>query len=173
MVLLALAAVQVSQPGAAASPANLEKAVKASFLFKFAPFVEWPPGAFAAADRNFTICVIGEDPFGAVLNDVVRGQKMKQRPVSVRRLQLQDSAAGCHILYAGKSGVADFSPFAALGGQPILTVSDRNEGPGGAMIDFVVQGGRVRFQVDERAARNNGLKISSRLLALAVAVNRQ
>ncbi|HKY83043.1 MAG TPA: YfiR family protein [Sphingobium sp.] len=161
------------QPAGASSPANLERAVKASFLLKFAPFVEWPPAAFTAADRNFVICVTGEDPFGNILNDVVRGQRMKQRPVSVRRLGTAGSAAGCHILYAGRSAEAEYAPFPAAGSLPILTVSDKSTGPTGAMIAFLVQGGRVRFQIDDGAARASGLKISSKLLALAVTVNRK
>lgn len=168
---LALMAMLASETGTASS-SSLERAVKASFLFKFAPFVEWPPRAFTTADKSFMICIIGEDPFGNVLNDVVRGQKMRQRPVSIRRLAPSDSPAGCHMLYAGRSADTGYAPFAALDGQPMLTVSDK-EGPPGAMIAFVMQGGRVRFQVDDSAARANGLKISSKLLALAIAVNRK
>ena len=170
LLLLALFA---TQPGTAASPASLEKAVKASFLFKFAPFVEWPAEAFTATERNFIICVMGDDPFGAVLNDVVRGQKIRERPVNVRRLAMAGSATGCHILYAGHSPDADYAPFAALDGQPVLTVADRDGGPPGAMIAFVMQSGRVRFRIDDSAARTSGLKISSKLLGLALAVNRK
>lgn len=119
------------------------------------------------------ICVIGDDPFGAVLNDVVRGQKIMQRPVNVRRLTPAGSITGCHILYAGHSPEADYAPFATLDGQPVLTVSDKDGGPPGAMIAFVMQSGRVRFQIDDSAARTNGLKISSKLLGLALAVNRK
>src|SRR3546814_17794068 len=54
--------------------------------------------------------------------------------------------------------------------RPILTVTDRSKGVAGGMIEFVMQGGRVRFQIDERAARASGLRISSKLLGLAIAV---
>ncbi len=154
-------------------PASLEQAVKASFLFKFAPFVEWPSVAFSAADRNFLICVIGDDPFGAALDEVVRGEKMANRPVSVRRLSPADDAAGCQILFAGHSPEAGYTPFAALAGKPVLTVSDRDGGPPGAMIQFVMQAGRVRFQIDDNGARASGLKISSKLLGLALSVDRK
>lgn len=159
--------------GAVNSPALLERAVKASFLFKFAPFVEWPPTAFPAAEKNFQICVTGEDPFGTVLDDVVRGQNMAARPVSVRRLGPEASPAGCQILFAGHSAEADYAPFAALAGQPVLTVADKNGGPPGAMIQFVMQGGRVRFAIDDSTARASGLKISSKLLGLATSVDRR
>lgn len=170
LFLLLLAAVPVR---AATAPLSLEQAVKASFLFKFGPFVEWPATAFVPGERTFTICVAGSDPFGSVLDDVVRGQKIGGRPVAVRRLGDAGSPAGCRILFAGPSPATDYAPFASLAGQPVLTVADRSGGPPGAMIQFVTQGGRVRFHIDEGAARANGLKISSKLLGLALSVDRK
>ncbi|UZW57140.1 YfiR family protein [Sphingobium sp. JS3065] len=147
--------------------------MQASFLFKFAPFVEWPPEAFSTADRAFVICVVGDDPFGTLLNDVVRGQKMVDRPVVVRRTGADPTPAGCHILFAGASADSGYAPFTTIEGKPVLTVADKSAGPAGAMIEFVRQKGRVRFQIDEGAARAHGLRISSKLLGLAIAVNRK
>jgi len=174
----ALLALSVLAGGApAAGPTNslstLERAIQANFLFKFAPFVEWPPGAFSATDRNFIICVVGDDPFGTLLKDVVRGQKMVGRPVVVRRAGNETGAAGCHILFAGPSADPGYAPFATADGQPVLTVADKGAGPSGAMIEFVRQSGRVRFQIDDGTARAHGLKISSKLLGLAIAVDRK
>jgi len=151
---------------AAVTP-QLEQAVKASFLFKFAPFVEWPTGAVAVG-KPFTICLSGEDPFGATLDEVVRGQRISGRSVLVRRLTEGTGATGCQMLFAGRSTNPDYAPFTDLSGQPVLTVSDQKNGVPGAMIQFVMQGGRVRFQIDNSAARANGLVISSKLLALSV-----
>lgn len=159
--------------GPPSSPTTLERAIQANFLFKFAPFVEWPPAAFSATDRKFVICVAGDDPFGALLDDVVRGQKMVSRPVVIRRTSNEGGPAGCHILYAGPSAEAGYAPFATAEGQPVLTVTDKGAGPDGAMIEFVRQNGRVRFQINDGAARAHGLKISSKLLGLAIAVDRK
>ncbi|WP_250890245.1 YfiR family protein [Sphingobium nicotianae] len=155
-----------------ARAAPLEQAVKASFLFKFAPFVEWPDNG-AGAGKPFTICVVGEDPFGATLDEVVRGQRISGRSVNVRRLGDSGNAAGCQMLFAGRSSSAGYAPFAAVAGQPVLTVSDQKSGVQGSMIQFVMQAGRVRFQIDEGAARSNGLVISSKLLGLAISVERK
>lgn len=158
---------------AAVAPPSLEQAVKASFLFKFAPFVDWPSSAWAAPGKSFIICLRGDDPFGAALDDVVRGQRISGRAVSVRRLGQNVGVAGCHMLFAGKSGEAAYAPFADVVGHPVLTVSDRSNGVSGAMIQFVMQAGRVRFQIDDGGARENGLVISSKLLSLAVSVDRK
>lgn len=156
----------------AANPQPLEQAVKASFLFKFAPFIEWP-GNSAETGRAFTICLAGEDPFGATLDEVVRGQRISGRPVIVRRLGEAGNAAGCQILFAGKSPSTTYAPFTEIAGQPVLTVSDQKSGVPGSMIQFVMQSGRVRFQIDDGAARASGLVISSKLLSLAVSVERK
>ena len=157
----------------AANPQPLEQAVKASFLFKFAPFVEWPGSTLGAAGKPFTICLSGEDPFGVTLDEVVRGQRISGRPVNVRRLGDGGSAAGCQMLFAGRSTAAGYMPFAEVAGQPVLTVSDQKNAVPGSMIQFVMQGGRVRFQIDNVAARANGLVISSKLLGLAISVERK
>lgn len=150
---------------------SIEQAVKANFLFKFAPFVEWPDPA-GAGTRPFAICLRGDDNFGGALDEVVRGQKISGRMVQVRRLAESGGANGCQMLFAGRSSVAGYAPFAEVAGQPVLTVSDQKSGVPGAMIQFVMQSGRVRFQIDEAAARASGLVISSKLLGLAVAVER-
>jgi hypothetical protein len=156
---------------AAKSQASLEQAVKASYLIKFAPFVEWPPRAFPPGSKSFLICIAGEDPFGTVVDEVARGQKVRGRPVALQRLPAGTSAAACQILFLGRSAQAASGD--APAGQPVLTVTDRGSGAAGGMIQFVMQAGRVRFQIDEGAARANGLTISSKLLELAIAVDRK
>lgn len=171
---LLLATCALLATAAAAAPAaqpSLEQAVKASFLVKFAPFVEWPPSALGDG-RPFVICVAGNDPFGPVLDDVIRGQKIGGRPVAVRRLGAGGNTGNCQMLFAGRSADPGYAPFSNLSGQPVLTVSDSSSGVRGAMIELVMQSGRVRFAIDDSAARANGLVISSKLLGLAVKVDR-
>lgn len=170
LALMAAAITGGTGPAISAPRQPLEQAVKASFLFKFAPFVEWPPSAMGPAAKPFSICIIGDDPFGATIDEVVRGQRISGRAVIIRRAALQDDLAGCQILFAGRSGAP---ALAALAGQPVLTVGDRQTGASGTMIQFVMQNGRVRFQIDEAKAHESGLSISSKLLNLAVAVDRK
>jgi hypothetical protein len=158
---------------AAKAPSTLEQAVKASYLVKFAPFVEWPPRAFPPGSKSFLICIAGEDPFGAVVDEVARGQKVAGRPVALQRLPAGAGPGACQILFLGRSAQAASGDAQSAAGQPVLTVTDRGNGAAGGMIQFVMQSGRVRFQIDEGAARANGLTISSKLLELAIAVDRK
>lgn len=151
---------------------DLEYAVKANYLYKFAPFVEWPPRAFAAAGAPFTVCVFGEDPFGRALDEAVRGQTVAGRPVVVRRLQAAAAAPACNVLYVGRSRTqAPGDVLRITHGAPVLTVTDDRQGVGGGIVHFVLRGGRVRFSLDLAQARSSGLVLSSKLLSLAVPRN--
>jgi hypothetical protein len=108
-----------------------------------------------------------------VLDDVVRGQKVSGRSVAVRRLGATGSAGDCQMLFAGKSGEAGYAPFETVAGRPVITVTDSVDTIPGGMIRFVKQAGRIRFEIDDGAARANGLVISSKLLGLAIRVDRK
>ena len=159
----------------AAQPASLEYPVKATFLYKFAPFVTWPDSAFGQAGAAFNLCVLGEDPFGPLLDQATSGQRVSGRPIVIRRLQKVDRGSGCQILYLGASKAQSAADAAsAVRGAPVLTVADSvATDPGGAVIQFVIQDNRVRFRIDDQAAAQNGLVISSKLLSLALSTPRR
>jgi hypothetical protein len=171
--LLALgAAVALSaQAHAGGAPTASEYSVKAAFLYKFGAFVEWPPNAFSSSTSPLVVCVAGEDPFGAALDQTVGGQHIGQRPVEIRRLERVERGAGCQILYIGGSkrqSVAD--ALRNVKGAPVLTVTDGRRGGPQGIIDFTVTNNHVRFTVDPDAAAQCGLTISSKLLSVAIAV---
>lgn len=152
-----------------AQGAALEFAVKANYLYKFGPFVEWPPQAFAAPSSPFYVCVAGDDPFGPALNEAVRGQRVGDHPVAIHRSPTAEREAGCHVLFASRSAVQSTPDMLrAVAGRPVLTVTDERLGGSGGMIQFVIQDRRVRFEIDAAAARANGLAIGSKLQQLAV-----
>jgi len=161
------AALALTAATGAQGAANVEYAVKATYLYKFAPFVEWPASAFPSPASPFYLCVFGADPFGGTLDLAVNGQHVDAHPVVVVRMQRVDASTRCHILYLGASrGQSSADVLSSVRGRPVLTVSEG----GGAVIRFVVKNNRVRFDVDTAAAAANGVTISSRLLALANAV---
>jgi hypothetical protein len=156
---------------ALAAPARagptLETAIKATYLYKFAPFVEWPDAS--APDTPFVLCVVGSDPFGPMIDQAVRGQNVDAHPIVVKRLDAAQKTSGCQIMYLGGSSAQSVADAVkAVRGAPVLTVA---EGQGaGAVIGFVVKDQRVRFVVDIHAAAENNLKVSSKLLSLALEV---
>ncbi|MBU3973192.1 MAG: YfiR family protein [Alphaproteobacteria bacterium] len=169
-LLVILLAVAWTLAGPAASPAtaqsDLEYSVKANYLVRFAAFVEWPPRAFAGPQAPMVICIMGRDPFGARLERAARGQTAYGRPLAIRRPASREAAAGCHILYLGAGAAAP--PAESQTGM--LLVTDAAAAADRGMIHFVLRDARVRFHIDDQAARRSGLVISSRLLNLALSV---
>lgn len=164
--ILVVAVLASGAATAALAQTALETEVKATFLYKFAPFVGWPASAFDNPASPFTICVVGSDPFGSVLDRAVAGQAVGGRAIQVRRMGTLDKTASCQIVYADGPAVA--KTLKALHGQPVLTVTDGPAAPG--IIDFTIDQGRVRFRIDDAEAAACNLTISSKLLSLALSV---
>lgn len=163
------ASLLLAVPGYGQARNPLELAVKATYLYKFAPFVEWPAGAFEAPNSPITICVVGTDPFGATLDQAVAQQRIAEHPVQVRRLAVP--ATGCHIAFIGGNEVFVAQALDAVRGTPMLTVTDAAPGPGArGIINFVIDANHVRFEIDDAAAARNRLTVSSKLLRLARSV---
>jgi hypothetical protein len=151
---------------------SLEYAVKATYLHKFGPFVEWPSAAAEFPGGSFTVCIVGNDPFGALLDRATAGQTVAGHQIAIHRLDRIAGNPGCSVLYATGSQaqpVADI--LAVVRGMPILTVTDGDANAGArGIINFVIADDRVRFEIDTHVAAVDGLTISSKLLGLAVHV---
>lgn len=161
------AALAVSAPAYAAS----EYAIKAAYLYKFAAFVEWPSASFAAANSPLNLCIVGFDPFGAQLDNAVANQRIGDHPIVARRLERAHPDANCHIAYIGGSKAESVAEgLATLRGSQTLTVTDQSMGSARGAIHFVVKDQRVRFHINDEAAEQNRLSISSKLLRLALTV---
>ena len=173
LLLLSLALVFA----AGLTPAHAQpsaEAVKAAFLPRFARYVVWPRAAVPAAAQPFQLCVLGHDPFGAMLDRAAGGELVDGHRVQVRRIGSAAQSAGCHLAYVhGAQPQETARHLLALRSRPILTVTDAGAGPQRGIIHFTIVGGRVRFFIDDAAAAERGLNISSRLLALAANVRQR
>lgn len=151
----------------------LEQSVKAAFLPKFARYVAWPSHVRPTPGQPLVLCVIGNAPFAQLVERAAAGQRIDQNPIAVRRLSSTARASACHIAFVGGSGGQSTAQMlAALRQFPVLTVTDSKIGPERGMIHFAIQQGRVSFHIDEGAAGQSNLGMSSRLLALAISVRR-
>jgi hypothetical protein len=165
---LMVAALLVVMP-AMAMPAPSEYQIKAVFLFNFSRFIEWPTSAFPTAEAPFVVGVFGHDPFGAELDEVVKGESVNGHPLVVRRVDSAAEAAECQIVFIHQSESRQLDELlSALGHRSTLTVSDL---PGaaqrGVMIRLVTESGRVRMRINVESARAASLTISSNLLRSA------
>ncbi len=163
---LAVAFLVMAMPVFAAGPAPGEYQVKAVFLFNFAQFVEWPAEAFSTAGAPFTICVLGNDPFGGQLDAAVQGESVQGHPFAVQRFRKAEEAGACQILFIGESELGELDGIlGALKGRAILTVSDIDRSAErGAIIQFANERNRLRLRINVEQARSAGLTLSSKLL---------
>jgi hypothetical protein len=154
---------------ARAQPAAREHEVKAALLFNFSQFVEWPATADLPGD-SFIIGILGDDPFGKSLDELVANERAHGRPIEVRRYRdVLDVKA--QILFISNSEALRFdSVLASLKGKPILLVSDTGRGSflrQGGMIELVMENNSIRMRINPDAARSSGLAISAKVLELA------
>ena len=166
---LAIAAL-LGAAGARAQPVP-EFELKAAFLYNFALLTEWPVQAFPAPDAPFVLCVFGPNPFG---NELARMEEksVQGRRISVRTAGSPAAARDCHLLYIGPGEAGRLGRITeSVGTLPVLTVADPGQStPTEAVITLVQRDSRIGFSVDLASARRARLRLSSRLLKLAVNV---
>jgi hypothetical protein len=148
-----------------------ERSVKAAYIYRFLPYIEWPPAALAPG-APIVIGVVGADDVAAELEQLLRNRPADERSIAVRRLGPSDAWTGTHALYAGHEVAARVLAVAkALQDRSVLTISDVDDAVDrGFVIGFVNVGSRLRFEVNSDVAERSGLKLSSRLLNVALRV---
>lgn len=149
-----------------------EYQVKAVFVFNFAQFAEWPATAFPDAKAPIVIGILGRDPFGAFIDELVRDEKVGGRALIVRRCRELVEAKGCHLLFVSRSAAPPLETIlATLKGESVLTISDADAfARAGGMVQFEMESGKVRLRINVLAAKACGLTISSKILRPATIV---
>jgi hypothetical protein len=152
----------------AQTASDSEYRIKAVFLFNFVQFVEWPLHAFANDQEPLSLCVVGNDPFGETLDQVVAGESAQNRSLVVRRPDRNGDLGSCHLLYVSRSEQSRLGEvLKSVGTAPVLTVSDiEHFVANGGTIGFYLDRKRVRFEISPTHAQRRGLKMSSQLLGL-------
>ena len=147
---------------------EMESIVKATYLFKFLSFVEYP-ATKSTSQGGRSICVLGQDSFGSTLDAVARTQKVDGNPAQIRRIRAAAQAEECHILFLSAVDRRDVrGVISQLEARPVLTVSERPSFlDEGGMVLLFLDGGRLQFEINGDAARRAGLRISAKLMQLS------
>jgi hypothetical protein len=156
----------------AAQQTNLEDRLKATFIYNFIQYAEWPRQSLASTSP-FTICLVG-DLFQTVMEDTVRGENLNGRSITVRSLLSAEGVSGCHLIYfrdeVNSRIVSEI--LGAAKALPILTVGEGKDFiQAGGIIRFTKTANRIRFEINPQAAEKQSLSLSSRLLRLAEIVH--
>ena len=172
-VLLVLAAWSASPPDLpdVRSP-RPEQEIKAAFLYKFLSYVDWPAGALASGSSPIVVGVLGADGIADELRAIVARRPIGQHPVDVRFVDETNALDGVNVAFVGESAASALSRLVpAARERSVLLVTDFATALAhGSVINLVVVDDRVRFEVSLEAAERSGLKLSSRLLSVALRV---
>jgi hypothetical protein len=146
-----------------------EYEVKAAFLYNFLRFTEWPPDTLPAAGAPLVVCALGDDPFEGGLETAFQGKVVQGHPVEVRRVRTGADGRACQAVFVSASERGRLRQILeSLRGSPVLTVGEvEGFARAGGIVNFVVEEGRVRFEVNPDAAARARLRLSSRVLNLA------
>jgi len=171
---LALGNVSLSCMLAVPAPVHTaeEYQVKAAFLLNFTKFVEWPPASFANSSAPISICILGEDPFGRALDQVVEGEAVDEHKLTIHRIRQQPEHGACHVLFVD-SKRKDIAQTLTEVEPGVLTVGEGEEFlRNGGIIAFVIDNRRVRFDINQGAAAKAELKLNAKLLSVARSVEK-
>jgi hypothetical protein len=170
-MLLLIFFVTASGAAAQTNPPS-EYQVKAAFLFNFAKFVDWPPSSFASPQSPFAICILGADPFGKTIDDALEGKAIGDHPVIVQRAKDAAEVRRCQMVFISSSEKQHLAEIIArLQGANVLIVGETERfANSGGTIELMLEQNHIRFAINTDAAETAGLRISSKLLALAKVV---
>ncbi len=167
MLLLALLSGQPRAGAADAGPSEYQ--VKAVFLFNFARFIEWPAAKLGQTDSPLVIGILGANPFGTLLDETIKDRTINGHRLVSRAVSTAAEAAACHIVFISRSEKERIGPLlASLKGRPVVTVSEtKGFAQDGGIINLIILNGSVKLEINPTAAGEAGLKLSSKLLAIA------
>ncbi|HXG47873.1 MAG TPA: YfiR family protein [Methylomirabilota bacterium] len=153
-----------------AAVAQSPEVMKAAFIFNFAKLTEWPATAFA--DDKARICVgfVGAAPMADTFEKAITGKNANGREFEVKRLDGAAGAEACHIVFVGEAAKTG-DVIGQVKGKPVLTISDADAFAGaGGMIGFLVDGGKIGFELNLASANAVSLKFNDKLKQLAKTV---
>lgn len=172
-VCVALVLGALTSAGGLAQTVN-EYQMKAAYVYNLAKFVDWPAEAFKTASDPLTICVLGQSPILVTLNEAVNGESIDERKLLVRQVSEVQQASNCHILFIASSDRKYLQ--AVLRDLKTPGVLTLGESAGfaeeGGVVNFRLEGKKVRIEINLNAAGQQKLRISPKLLSLAQIVKK-
>lgn len=164
--IVALALVSGVSPYAHAQSLE-ERDVKAAFVLKLVNFVQWPE-----TGHDLVIGFIGADGTSDAFQRLASGKSVNGKGIIVRRLTHDGDLRACQVVFVGANERKNIpAVLDRLRGTSVLTVGESDGfGQRGGIVNLLLNGDRIRFEVNPHAAERAHLQISSRLLSLATLV---
>jgi hypothetical protein len=154
-----------------ATTANAQKAKYQSiFIYNFTKYIKWPDSRNSG---DFVIGILGNSDLQADLQDMASSKKETNgMPITVKKLSSAAEGGNCHIMIVSDKDCDNIDAIAAhTNGKPVLIITDKpGMGGKGAVINFVEQEGKIKFELNQSQAEKRGLKVSGSLTQLAILI---
>jgi hypothetical protein len=159
----------------AEAPALKEHELKAAFLYNFTKFIEWPTNSFRDANAPFVVAVAGNSPCTAELEKIAKERKINGRKLIIRTVTTVEAIQDAQALFIGVSADSHLKDWlAAARGRNLLTIGESELfWKQGGTINFLIEGEKIRFEINMDQAEAAGLKVSAQLQKLAKTVLRK
>ncbi len=169
IIVVAVVLAWLIAPFQAASASQSEYALKSVFLYNFVRFIDWPDSAFASPTEPLIIGIMGDDPFGSLLNEAIEGEKYHNRPIRIDHFRTPADIKRVHLLFVSHANAGRVEQvLAAVAGKSVVTVSETEDFLNrGGMITLTAEQNRVRLRINPAALHAANLAVSSKLLRVA------
>ena len=159
--------VMLSWCGSVQAEVSREYKLKAAYLLNFAKFIYWPESVVNASE-NFNICIIGNSPFGNVL-DSLSSKKIKNKNIKIKYAEKYIENNQCSIVYISQEKFSSYHEILkSMNEKMILTVSDiEGFSQSGGMIEFIRVRNKIKFEINVRQSLKSNIKYRSQLLEVA------
>ncbi len=151
-----------------------EYMMKAVAFEKLSMFITWPARSSENnASREFIIAVLGQNPFGNILEEVYKNGKINGKKVKINYISSIQKLTDCNILFIPKIKISELQKVLdRLNGQPVLTVTD-TEGfaQAGSFVNFYISENKLRFEINQKGMHDAGFSIDYRLLRVSKVLN--
>ena len=151
------------------APPSKEYQVKAACVLNFVQFIDWPSATFPGPEAPITVGVLGDDPFGDALEQTFQGESVRGRGLVVKRSRQVEELKTCHVLFVPRTEKHRLAAvLGGLGQASVVTVGETEQfAQQGGIINFYLDAGKIRFEVNAEAAQLKGIKVGSQLLKRA------
>lgn len=142
---------------------------ESAYIYQFTNFIEWPS---SKKSGDFVIGVVGNADVNQYLQVLAKSRKVGSRAIVVKQFKLVEEANGCHIIFLANNKLSDFMTACekAKASQALLITEKEGYGKKGAGINFVIKGGKLKFELNKSSLKFSGLSVSSKLEQLAIIV---
>lgn len=148
-----------------------EYEVKAAFIYNFARFVDWPTNSFETTNSPIVIGILGKDPFGQTLENVIKDEIVKNRKLELKKYnKIEDiTTNNCHILFVCKSEENKLPQILKyLEGKNILSVGDfEGFATKGGIVRLLTMKDRVGLRINLVTLKKTNIVVSSQVLRAA------